>query len=101
VYKHDLCPKMEKATDLLGMRWNLLIVYQLLTGPKRFSFIESAIPISGRLLSERLKYLEKENIVIREIYPEVPVRVEYTLTEKGKALESIIAGIGIWSHAFE
>jgi DNA-binding HxlR family transcriptional regulator len=99
--KQALCPKMEKATDLLGMRWNLLIIFQLTSGSKRFSIIESALPISGRLLSERLKHLEKEGIVTREVYPEVPVRIEYTLTDKGQALEPIIKGIGEWSHAWD
>lgn len=93
-----LCPKLEKATDLLGMRWNLLIIYQLLSGSQRFCAIESSLPISGRLLSDRLKYLEKEGIVSRRIYPEVPVRVEYTLTAKGMALAPIIQGIGGWAE---
>ncbi|QZT32480.1 winged helix-turn-helix transcriptional regulator [Caldalkalibacillus thermarum TA2.A1] len=83
--------------QLLGKRWTGLILYQLLSGPQRFSEIESALPISGRLLSERLKDLEKEGLVNRQVYPDVPVRVEYSLTEKGKALEPVIKEIQLWA----
>ena len=93
----ELCPRLAKAMELLGKRWTALIIYQLLDGPKRFNAIEQSLPISGRLLSERLKELEKEEIVIREIYSEVPVRVEYSLTEKGKALQATVREIEQWS----
>ena len=66
-------------------------------GPQRFNAIEAALPISGRLLSERLKELEKEGIVERKVYSEVPVRVEYNLTDKGMALKEVINGIETWS----
>jgi len=84
--------------QLLGKRWTGLILFQLLSGPQRFSEIESALPVSGRLLTERLKELEKEGIVDRRIYPEVPVRVEYSLTEKGRALEPIFRDIQEWAE---
>jgi len=77
-----------------------MILYQLLLGPQRFSEIESALPVSGRLLTERLKELEKEGIVHRQIYPEVPVRVEYSLTDKGKALEPIFRDIQGWAESW-
>ena len=92
-----LCPRLAKAMDLIGKRWTGLILYQLLDGPQRFNEIESALPISGRLLSERLKELEKEGLVERKVYSEVPVRVEYSLTEKGKALEGAIRNIEKWA----
>ncbi|WP_342453813.1 winged helix-turn-helix transcriptional regulator [Ammoniphilus resinae] len=89
---------METALQLLGKRWTGLILFQLLMGPQRFSEIESALPVSGRLLTERLKELEKEGIVHRQIYPEVPVRVEYSLTEKGRALEPIFKDLQNWAE---
>ena len=92
-----LCPRLAKAMDLIGKRWTGLILYQLLEGPQRFNEIESALPISGRLLSERLKELEKEGIVERKVFSEVPVRVEYSLTEKGQALEGAICNIEKWA----
>ena len=93
-----LCPRLAKAMELIGKRWTALIIYQLLDGPQRFNAIESALPISGRLLSERLKELEKENIVERKVYSEVPIRVEYSLTEKGSSLEGAVRGIEIWAQ---
>ncbi|ARU59947.1 transcriptional regulator [Tumebacillus avium] len=96
----ELCPKFEKGMQLLSKRWNGFIIYQLLSGPQRFGEIQSALPISGRLLSERLKDLEEEGIVTREVFPEVPVRVEYALTDKGRALESIIRGLEKWAESW-
>lgn len=95
-----LCPRLSKAMEMLGKRWTTLILYQLLEGPQRFNEIESALPISGRLLSERLKELEKEEIVERKVYSEVPIRVEYSLTEKGRALEGAIREIENWSQTW-
>lgn len=86
--------------QLLGKRWTGLILFQLLLGPQRFSEIEAALPVSGRLLTERLKELEKEDIVHRRIYAEVPVRVEYSLTEKGRALEPIFRDIQQWAETW-
>lgn len=83
---------------IMSQRWTGLVIYQLLTGPQRFCSIESSLPISGRLLSERLKDLEQEGIVKREVFPETPVRIEYSLTEKGMALEPIIREIEKWSQ---
>lgn len=77
-----------------------MIIYQLLTGPQRFCSIESSIGISGRVLSERLKDLENEGIVKREVYPETPVRIEYSLTDKGLALEPLMKDIEKWSQSW-
>lgn len=77
-----------------------MIIYQLLAGPQRFCSIESSIGISGRVLSERLKDLENEGIVKREVYPETPVRIEYSLTDKGLALEPLMKDIEKWSQSW-
>lgn len=95
--KTTLCPRFEKGMQLLSKRWTGLIVYQLLQGPQRFCNIEGAFPISGRILSERLKDLEHEGMVKRDVYPETPVRIEYSLTEKGLALAPVIKEIGKWA----
>jgi DNA-binding HxlR family transcriptional regulator len=86
--------------DIVSKRWTGLIIYQLLSGPQRFCAVQSALPISGRLLSERFKDLENEGIVDRHVYPEIPVRIEYSLTEKGRALEPVIREIQVWSQAW-
>lgn len=87
--------------QLLGRRWTGLVLSSLMSGPQRFSEIEAALPISGRLLSERLKELESEGIISREVFPEVPVRVEYALTAKGKAMEPIIAAVRKWAEEWK
>lgn len=95
-----LCPRFENAMQLLSKRWVGLILFELLRGTKRFSEMESDLPISGRLLSERLKMLEKEGIVKRNVYSEFPVRIEYSLSEKGKALEPVIQEIQNWANGW-
>ena len=95
-----ICPRFEKAMGLMSQRWTGLVIYQLLTGPKRFCTLESSMGISGRVLSERLKELESHGIAKREVFPETPVRIEYSLTEKGQALEPIIKEIEKWSQTW-
>lgn len=96
--ENTLCPKFQKAVEILSKRWNALIINQLMLGSQRFCTINSSMPISGRLLSERLKELENEGIVTREVFPEVPVRVEYSLTEKGFALQNAFKEINLWAQ---
>ncbi|WP_040205968.1 winged helix-turn-helix transcriptional regulator [Neobacillus jeddahensis] len=95
-----ICPRFEKAMGMMSQRWTGLVIYQLLTGPKRFCTLETSMGISGRVLSERLKDLETHGIVKRDVYPETPVRIEYSLTEKGQALKPIIKEIEKWSQAW-
>lgn len=96
----SICPRFEKAMSLLSQRWVGLIIYQLLSGPQRFCDIETSIGVSGKVLSERLKDLETRGIVQRRIYPETPVRIEYSLTDKGLAFEPILRDIEIWSQSW-
>ncbi|WP_066191152.1 MULTISPECIES: winged helix-turn-helix transcriptional regulator [Gracilibacillus] len=93
----EICPKFEAALNILNKRWTGLIIFQLLEGPQRFSSIESAIGISGRVLSERLKDLEKQGIIRRSVYNETPVRIEYELTDKGIALQPVLENIQTWA----
>lgn len=83
---------------VIGQRWTGLIIFQLIDGPKRFCNLESSMGVSGRVLSERLKSLESEGIVEREVYPETPVRIEYKLTEKGKAIEPFMNELQKWAE---
>jgi DNA-binding HxlR family transcriptional regulator len=97
-----LCPRYCRAIDILGKRWTCLILRVLLLGPRRFTEIEHAIPgIGGRMLSERLKDLEAHGIVVRQVYPETPVRIEYCLTEKGYALHRVILEIQAWADRWD
>jgi DNA-binding HxlR family transcriptional regulator len=97
--KYHMCPKFETAFELLGKRWTGLIIRTLLSGKKRFSEISEAIPnLSARMLTERFKELEKEGIVIRRVYPETPVRIEYELSEKGRDLQVVMDEIQKWAE---
>lgn len=93
-----LCPKFEQASTLIGKRWVNLIIFELLSGPKRFNDLQDKLEISAKMLSLRLNQLEDENVLTRKIYPEKPIRVEYALTDKGKTLEPIIKEIVSWSQ---
>jgi DNA-binding HxlR family transcriptional regulator len=92
------CPVFQHAVELIGRRWSGAIIRALLSGSVRFGDILQRIPnLSDRLLSERLRELEAEGIVTRTVYPEVPVRIEYRLTEKGHELEAIVSAIDAWA----
>lgn len=96
--KGELCPKFEDAFKLLGRRWTGLIIQTLLNKEKRFSDISKAIPnISARMLTQRFKELEDSGIVIRNVYPETPVRIEYELSNKGKDLARVMTEIQNWA----
>ncbi len=95
----ELCPKFEKAFQLLGKKWNGLIIRSLMDGPKRFSDIKALIPeLSDRMLTERFKELETEEIVIRKVYPDIPVRIEYSLSDKGRDLKTSMDNIQQWAE---
>lgn len=95
-----LCPRFEKAINLLSQRWNALIIYQLLQGPQRFGTIQAAIGISGKVLSDRLKDLEHIDIIKRTVIPETPVIIEYSLTKKGTSLQPVLKEIESWSQSW-
>jgi DNA-binding HxlR family transcriptional regulator len=97
--EHALCPKFEAAFELLGKRWTGLIIQVLLSGPKRFKDISDVIAgMSDRMLSERFKELEAAGIIIRHVYPETPVRIEYELSEKGKSLQPVMVEVQKWAE---
>lgn len=95
------CPAYHEAIELIGRRWTGAILRVLLSGATRFTDITATIPgLSDRLLSERLKQLESEGIVIRTVYPETPVRVEYGLTPKGRALTDVVIAVSAWAETW-
>jgi DNA-binding HxlR family transcriptional regulator len=84
------CP-IERTAAIIGGKWTLLIIRDLATGTKRFTALERSLAhVSPKTLAERLRELERQGIVRRTTYAEMPVRVEYSLTEKGCALIPII-----------
>lgn len=95
----SICPRYEHAIQLLGKRWTGLLLYALLEGPRRFCELTTRVEgLSDRVLSDRLRELELEGIIERIVYPQIPVRVEYQLTEKGRALEPVVQAIQKWAE---
>ena len=95
---NELCPKVESSLNMLGKKWVGLIIYTLMSGPKKFSDMEKFIPgLSSRLLNERLKELEKLGVIKKTIYSESAIRIEYEITRKGLDLESTFKNIGEWA----
>ena len=95
------CGLYHRAVELIGKRWSGAIVLVLLDGPLHFSGIRELVPeLSDRLLSERLKELEAEGIVERRVLDGSPVRTEYSLTEKGEALEPSVRAIQGWAKSW-
>lgn len=93
------CPRFQYAIELIGRRWLGAIVRVLVGGPARFNEILAAIPgLSDRLLTERLRELEREGLVARTVAPDRPIRVSYELTERGRSLDTIIEQIGGWAE---
>src|SRR2546430_16967286 len=92
VHDHDCA--VAASAEIIATKWTPLIVHDLSEGPRRFMQLEHACPgISPRTLSERLDLLERHAVLIRRSYPESPPRVEYELTDKGRALLPVIRGI--------
>lgn len=94
-----LCARFHRASELIGRRWTGAIIFVLLKTRCRFATLRDAIPdITDRMLSDRLQELEDEGIIERTVVPATPVRVEYALTRKGRALAGPINAITDWAH---
>jgi DNA-binding HxlR family transcriptional regulator len=94
-----VCARFHRAVELIGSRWTGAIIQTLLQGKTRYALIKSAIPdITDRMLSERLRSLEAEDLVTRWVIADTPVRVEYDLTEKGRSLQNALQEIGSWAE---
>jgi DNA-binding HxlR family transcriptional regulator len=95
----QVCSRFHRAIELIGSRWTGAILQTLLQGKTRYAAIRGAIPdITDRMLSERLRSLEGEDLVLRVVVPESPVRVEYELTQKGRELQKALREIGNWAE---
>ena len=95
----QVCSRFHRAIELIGSRWTGAILQTLLQGTTRYGAIRGAIPdITDRMLSERLRSLEGEALVLRVVIPDSPVRVEYELTPKGRELQNALREIGNWAE---
>lgn len=92
----------DAVQDTLGRKWHLRIIYRLLAdGPMGFSALKDEVAgVSSKMLSESLTRLEEEELVDREIVSDRPVRVEYSLTERGRALEPVVSSVVTWGTEY-
>jgi DNA-binding HxlR family transcriptional regulator len=98
----EVCDRFHHAIELIGRRWTGALIFVLLRSRCRFAELRAAIPdITDRMLSDRLRELEKEGVVERTVIPETPVRIEYALTKKGRALAQAFEAIGEWAHKWD
>ncbi len=87
--------------QLIGNKWVIRIIARLFEGTKRFGELGREIPeISPKMLTQQLRKMESDGLVRRKIYPEVPPKVEYSLTKKGSSLKSIMQSVVEWGHKF-
>lgn len=94
-----VCPFVT-AQKLLQGKWAILILHALNEGTKRFNELERDIQITHATLSSQLKYMEKEGLVRRTVYPEVPPRVEYSLTAMGRRFAPVLDSIQVWGEEY-
>jgi DNA-binding HxlR family transcriptional regulator len=93
------CPLYHEAVELVGRRWTGAILRVLMDGPMRFSQVAQAVPeLSDRLLSERMKELERRGIVQRTVHAGPPLRVEYELSRMGRELEPALSELHRWAN---
>lgn len=86
--------EISKAAKIIGSKWTILILNSLLSGTKRFGQLQKELDnINPRTLSKRLQQLEKEGYILKKIFPEVPPRVEYSLTPKGHVFKKVVAAV--------
>lgn len=97
-----ICPHFHHAIELIGKRWTGAIVCALTERPMRYGELGKAIPgLSDRLLSQRLRELEEEGLVERQVEPGAPVRVIYSLTEVGQQLDPVLSELKSWARRWK
>lgn len=98
----SVCPDFHEAIELIGRRWTGAILCSLIEGPRRFGELGKVVPgLSDRLLSQRLRELEEEGLVQRDVEAGTPVRVTYSLTETGEALGPAIKELKSWAKQWK
>nr|WP_066874903.1 helix-turn-helix domain-containing protein [Clostridium mediterraneense] len=95
------CP-VEMTLQLIGDKWKVLILRDLMTGTKRFSELKKSLNgITQKVLTANLRSMEESGLLTRKVYPEVPPKVEYTLTETGYSLKPILDSMMIWGNEYK
>lgn len=92
----NFCP-LDFTMNLIGTKWKPLVLFHLLEGPLRSGILQKKVPgISNKMFTQTVRELEKDGLVNREVFPVVPPKVEYALSEKGKSLKPILLSLDAW-----
>ena len=98
---YPACP-VQTCLNFISDKWKILIIRDLLTGTKRFSELKKSLaPVTQKMLTQQLRQMENDGIIHREVYPVVPPKVEYSLTELGHSLEPVIEVMKKWGQEFK
>ena len=103
IAKKDLpaCP-VATTVELIGNKWKLLILRDILTGPKRFGELRKSLDgISQKVLTDCLRGMESDGILNRTVFPEVPPKVEYSLSELGETMRPVISAMETWGKGYK
>lgn len=95
-----LCP-VATLLKLIGNKWKILIIRDLLSGTKRFKELQRSVGCSQKVLTDNLRELEKCWLINREVFPEIPPRVEYSLSELGATLEPVLKAMAEWGEYYQ
>ena len=94
----ELCP-VTITLGVVGGKWKLIILWQLSKGTLRFNELEKKIPaVTQKMLAQQLREMEKDGLILRKVYPEIPPKVEYSLTEHGKSLDVVLGALSEWGE---
>jgi DNA-binding HxlR family transcriptional regulator len=100
-FRQDLCPVTE-TIKIIGKKWYLIILHELTKGPRGFNELRRNVRgISAKVLSESLQHLERRQLVARRVHSDSPIRVEYSLTQKGAELESLFDDMKAWGDKWQ
>ena len=102
--KRDELPECDVATtvQIIGNKWKLLIIRNLLSRSWRFNELRKSLDgVSQKVLTDSLRQLESDGIILRTVYPEVPPRVEYSLTELGESMRPILSAMENWGRSYK
>lgn len=97
---HNGCP-VEATLSVIGGKWKAIIIYQLMKGTYRFNELKRHLPkVTTRMLTNQLRELERDGVIHREVYPQVPPKVEYSLTDFGRSLEPVMHLMESWGKKY-
>ena len=95
----NLCP-VETTLSVIGGKWKVIILWHLVNGTKRFNELQHSMPqITRKMLTQQLRELEKDGLIIRKVYPQVPPKVEYSLSDYGKTFIPVMESLANWGFA--